>query len=150
MMRTIASESCFIHGLLIVAVTWCAVVVGDDKTSYRAQKMSVVVWGSGACANLRSDPDLWRYRFLGIRSEIPCWNIHFSPPDPRERKVLHREPFLFLLVDCIIRVGVTATPHKRGNVYARKCTLFSAHQATIAWLVFEGEHCMPSCSWDLV
>jgi hypothetical protein len=46
MMRTIASESYFLHGL-IATVILRAVVVGDDKT-YRAQKMSVVVWGSGA------------------------------------------------------------------------------------------------------
>ena len=68
--------------------------------------------------------DYW-YRFSrSFCSEIPCWNIRFSPPGPRERKVLHHEPFPFLLVDCIIWFGVTATPHKCGNVYARKCTLF--------------------------
>jgi hypothetical protein len=49
MMRTIASESCFVHGLLIVAVTWCAVVVGDDKTLPRAKDVGGGVGQWGVC-----------------------------------------------------------------------------------------------------
>lgn len=124
MMRTIPSESCFVHGLSIVTVTFvcCRGRRRDNKT--RSKKISAVVWGGGACELAIGIQICGVSVFSVFCSEIPCWNIRFSPPGARERKVLHHEPFLFLLVDCIIWFGVTATPHKCGNVYARKCTLF--------------------------
>lgn len=103
-------------------------MVGDNgRVALRVKDIGggVGQWGMRTCDR---DPDLWRRLLVSVFSvfcsEIPCWNIRFSPPGARERKVLHHEPFLFLLVDCIIWFGVTATPHKCGNVYARKCTLF--------------------------
>ena len=45
--------------------------------------------------------------------------------------------------------GHRHAPQMRQRLCKEVYIVFSAHQTTVASLVFGGEHCIPSCSWRL-
>lgn len=151
-MRTIPSESCFVHGLLTVTVTFVC-YRGRQRHKTRSKKISAVVWGSGACELAIGiqicGVDYW-YRFsrsFALKSHVGISAFRL--------RVQGKERFCTTSLSCSYwstassGSGSPPRPTNAATSMQGSARCFSAHQATIASLVFGGKHCIPSCSWRL-